>query len=154
MAGAGIDVKALEKLTADTVLGEHAAYGVLNQTLGVLGLDHVGCIFTLPAVVTGVRKNHAVGPLLAGHLHLLGIDDYHMVATINMGSVPRLVLAANYLGNLTGHPAQNLVFGIHQNPVFLSAGLVFVLSLVTDRIHLNKRFNCKILSPLQKGTQK
>lgn len=117
-------MKAPEKFTTDAVLWQHAAHRILNQSFRVFSKDHVGRVLPLTTIVSRVRKNYPVRKLLACHFHFLRVDDHNMVSTINIGSIARLVLAANDFCNLACNTAQNLVFGIYQNPVFLGVCLV------------------------------
>src|SRR5260370_15489838 len=47
-----------------------------------------------PAGIAGVPIEDAVGALVAGQLHLFGIDDDDMIAAIHVRRVARLMLAA------------------------------------------------------------
>ena len=105
MRGTYINVQTPEQLTADTVFRQHSTNGVLDQPLRIFSFDHVGSRFLLAAVVTGVGENHAIRPLLTCHLYFFGIDHNYMIATINMGRITGLMLAANYFGNLAGNAA-------------------------------------------------
>ena len=137
MRRACIYMETAEELASDAVLWQHTTDSVLDESLGVFSLDHNGRVLALTTVVAGVREDHAVRPLLARQLNFFSIDDNDMVTAIYVGGIAGLVFAANHLGYLAGHAAQNLVVGVHDHPAFLHARLVGVLGLITDRIHLN-----------------
>jgi len=131
MLGTVVNVDVLQQLGAQTVLGQHAL-----DDLHVQGMNALAQVFLLlalglkggrsrEALSTGIaRVAHVLvlGPLLAGHLALVGIDDDHIVATINVGSVIGLVLAAQQLGHLRAQATQDLVGSINYHP-FLLYGL-------------------------------
>ena len=91
-----VNVNVLQQLGAQAVLGKHALDHLHVQ--GVHTLAQVFLLLTLSlqlsrgreALTTRIASVAYVlvlGPLLAGHLALVGIDDDHIVATINVGSV-------------------------------------------------------------------
>lgn len=124
MSSSGVNVKASEKLATDPVLWQHAAYSVLDQSFRMLCFDHIGSRFFLATIITRVSEDHAISPLLAGHLYLFSINNYNMISTIYMGRIARLMLAADYHGYLTRYAAQNLSFGIYQDPLLVGSSLV------------------------------
>jgi hypothetical protein len=57
--------------------------------------------------------------LVAGHLHLVGVDDDHIVAHVHVRREGRLVLAAQDIRDDRGKAAQNDAFGVDQDPLLL-----------------------------------
>src|SRR5439155_3162178 len=57
--------------------------------------------------------------LVAGELHLGGVDDDHVFAGIDVGRVHRAVLAAEHVGDLDRQPAHDLVGGVDDEPTLL-----------------------------------
>ena len=152
VTGTHVYMKAPEKFATDGVLWKHSTDRMLDQSLRIFSHDHIWSRLTLTTIVSGMCKDHAICPLLAGHLYFLGVDHDNMIATDNMRSVGRLVLAADNHGNLAGHTAQHLVFSINDNPTILGCGFVDVLGFVTIMIHWkNVKILLKTESPLKKG---
>src|SRR5450756_3217517 len=60
--------------------------------------------------------------LAAGHRDLLRVYDHHAVARVHARSIDRLVLAAQYLGDLAREPPKDLALGIDQVPIPLYIG--------------------------------
>ena len=129
MLGTVVNVNVLQQLGTQTVLGQHAlddlhVQGVhtLAQVflLLALGLKLGGRRETLATGIASVAYVLVLGPLLAGHLALVGIDDDHIVATINVGSVIGFVLATKDLGNLRAQATQDLVGSVNYHPFLLN----------------------------------
>ena len=57
--------------------------------------------------------------LVCGHHHLVGVDDDHVVAAVEVGREARFVFAAKNLCDLRAETAQNLVRGIDDHPFLL-----------------------------------
>src|SRR3546814_12320345 len=54
--------------------------------------------------------------LVAGRLHLLGIDDDDVIARVDVRGVFRLVLAAQAVGNFSGQTAERFVRRVNHVP--------------------------------------
>ena len=67
----------------------------------------------------GVPVILLVGVRLAGQHRLFGVDDYDVVAVIDMRGVGRLVLAAQASGDESGETADDEAFGVDQHPLLL-----------------------------------
>ena len=128
MLGAVVNVNVLQQLGTQTVLGQHAlddlhVQGVhtLAQVflLLALGLKQGGRAETLATGIARVANVLVLGPLLAGHLALVGIDDDHIVTAINVRGVVGFVLAAKDLSNLRAQATQDLVGSINYHPFLL-----------------------------------
>lgn len=107
MCGTVVYVHVLDDLTTQTVLGKHTLYH-LDEEGVVAGLDvlverllleKLGGRHTLAAGIAGIAEIFAVGPLVAGEAHLVGVDDDYIVTTLYERRVGGLVLAAKYHGN-------------------------------------------------------
>lgn len=92
-------------------------------------------MLTLTARITGVGEDHPVSPFFASHFYFFSIDDDHMVATIHVGGIAWLMLAADDLSNLAGDAAQYLFIGINDHPTFIGCGVVCISGFITVMIH-------------------
>ena len=88
-----VHVHVLDDATSETVLGEHAFYHLYKEGM-IAGLDvlvegllhhDLGGRYTLSAGIAGVREVLAVGPLVAGELHFVGVDDDYVVTALDVG---------------------------------------------------------------------
>jgi len=61
-----------------------------------------------------------LGPLLARHLALVGVDDDDVVTAVNVRGVIGFVLAAQQLCHLRAQATQNLVGSIDYHPFLLN----------------------------------
>ena len=61
-----------------------------------------------------------LGPLLACHLALVGIDDDHVVTAVNVRGIIGLVLATQQLSHLRAQATQDLVGSINYHPFLLN----------------------------------
>ena len=124
MLAAGIDVEVAVEGVAETVFGQHAADGVLEDALG-MGGAHFGRVgLALAAGVAGVALVDLVGLLFAGEDALLGVDDDDIVAAVDMRGERRLGLAAQDVGHAGSQATNGLAFGINQHPFLLDGLLV------------------------------
>ena len=69
--------------------------------------------------VAGVAVGHLLGPLVAGQVHLVGVDDDDEVTSVDVGRVHRLVLAPEEGGGLGGQTAQDNVLRVDDVPLAL-----------------------------------
>jgi hypothetical protein len=72
--------------------------------------------------MTGVPVELAIGELVAGQLHLGGVDDDDVVAAIDMRREGRLVLAAQPIGDDAGEAAENQAVGVDDDPLLDDLG--------------------------------
>ena len=123
-----IDVHILYQTTAETVFGKHTLHH-LNIKGIVTGFEmlverlleeNLGSGRTLSAGIAGVREVLAVGPLVAGELHFVGVDDDDVVTALLVGRVGRFVFAAQNFGDFGAKATENLVGGIDYHPFFLN----------------------------------
>lgn len=80
----------LDDAATKTVLGKHTLHYLDEQGV-VAGLDvlverllleKLGGRHTLAAGIAGIAEIFAVGPLVAGEAHLVGVDDDYIVTTL------------------------------------------------------------------------
>jgi hypothetical protein len=74
--------------------------------------------FADTARITRMAVVHLVLTLITGHARLGGVDDDHVITTVQIGRILRLVFAAQNLGGLHRDAAQNLVLGVDEDPLF------------------------------------
>ena len=89
-------------MVTKTVLGEHTANYVLEQTLiAFVTLSNIsGAERLLTTGITREAKINTICPFVTCHLNLIGIDDNYIVTTISVGCETRFVLTSQNLGNL------------------------------------------------------
>lgn len=128
VVGTVVHVHVLDETTAKTVLGEHTLNNLGEQGV-VAGLnvlverllhEDLGSGNTLSAGIAGVREVLAVGPLLAGEAHLVGVDYDNVVTTLHVGRVAGLVFATENECDCGAETTENLVGGIDYNPLVLN----------------------------------
>src|SRR5579863_583954 len=91
--GAGVDLELAEHLPPERAFGEHALNRKANDFLGLLG-QHVAV--GLGPDATGVARVPVIellSPLVGRQHHLCRIDDYYVVASVDVGGEHDLVLA-------------------------------------------------------------
>lgn len=87
-----VDLQLLDHLICQLVLGQHPANGMVNQIFW-LSLLAITIAFKLQAWVPGVPRVVASVHFLAGHRDFFRVGDDDEIATINVRSVLRAVLA-------------------------------------------------------------
>ncbi len=132
MLSTGIYFQLFEHRASQRTARQHATNRRLDSTLwGFLDQFFKANGFQTTDV-TRVVVIHFVLCLITANAYFLRIDHNNIVASINMRSVLRLVLAAQTSGNLSGHTAQSFTFCINNKPVAFDS---FRLSYVS--FHLN-----------------
>ena len=117
MIGTGIHLAVECKLATKRPLGQHTADGHLER-ISRVPVDQLGKGGLLEATcITGMMIVQLVFALATTDFYLSCIDYDHIVADFLMGSVTRLVLAAEDAGNPGGHTAETLTLGINDEPV-------------------------------------
>ena len=120
MLGRRVNAQVGHLLAAQTVAGDHALNSLDHDTLGMRAFQHLPRGALLDAArVAGVPVVDLVIALVAGHLHLVGVDDDDIVTHVHMRGEGRLVLAAQDVCDDRGEAAQNDAFGIDQDPLLL-----------------------------------
>ena len=105
-----------QRLTAERVLREHAADGLLDGPLGVL-LEQLDVADGLEAAgVAGVAVGLLLLALRAGQRHLAGVDDDDEVTGVDVRRERRLVLAPQQDGDLAGQAAEHDVGRVDDVP--------------------------------------
>src|SRR3546814_2918104 len=92
MVGARENAQVAHLLAAERAARDHALDGLFEHALGEAALEDLrGAGFLDAAGIAGMLVIALVGHLLAGELHLFGIDDDDIVAAIDMRGKARLV---------------------------------------------------------------
>jgi hypothetical protein len=136
MLCAFVNEKLLVHSAAKTVLRKHALYGYFYHLVRTAGYEALSALGLLTAWVA--REGHVflVLHLVAGKYNLTAVDYYYVISTVEVRCVIRLVLAAEYVGNLRSHAAKRLVGSIYYIPVALYDFLVRRLSLKAEVSHV------------------
>lgn len=134
MLGAGIDLELAELCAAETILGDHAPDGVLDEKNRAALAEETRCFDLLATDVTGEAGVNLVVFLGAGKNHLVGIDHDHEIAGVDVWGEDHLVLATQQAGSLDGNLAKDLVLSIDHMPLALD-----VARLCRKRFHEMER---------------
>lgn len=119
MIGAGIDFQFGVLLAAEAAFGKHAPDGALQHENRTTLAHHAGSFHFLAADEAGEAGVDFVIFLGAAQFHLIGIDDHHEVACIDVRCEDRLVFATEQNGGFNSHGAEDLVLGIDDVPCAL-----------------------------------
>ncbi|CAD5956182.1 protein of unknown function [Streptomyces sp. KY75] len=114
---ARVDLQLRDHLTAQGVLGDHAADGLLDGLLGVLREKLVVAHRTETAREARVAVRHLLGLLVARQVNLVGVDDDDEVAHVHVGGVDRLVLTSEEVRSRGGQTAQDDVLSVDDVPL-------------------------------------
>src|ERR1700677_59924 len=104
-------------LAAERVLRQHAADGLLDRALRVLGHQLAIGNRVQAARVTGVTVRLLLLELVAGQRDLRRVDHDHEVARVDVRGEDRLVLAAEQHCRVAGQTAKHDVRGIDDMPL-------------------------------------
>ena len=116
----GINTQICHLLAAECTTRQHALDGGSHDPIGKFSLKYLASGTLLNAArMAGMPIINLVGPLLAGQLDFIGVDDDNIVAHIHMRGKSRLVLAAQAHCDDRRQTAQNDAFGINQEPLFV-----------------------------------
>jgi hypothetical protein len=120
MAGAAIDMQVLHLRALQRAAGDHAFHRLFQHPFRMPGFQAGADRPALDAAgIAGVVVEHRLVQLVAGDLHLGGVDDDDVVAAIHVRGELRLVLATQPVGDDNGQTAQNDALGIDQDPGLL-----------------------------------
>src|SRR2546430_5026302 len=130
MLGAGVDLQLLDLGAREAVAGEHA----LDRLAQHLGRPALELVAERPAAqaarIARVTVVHLVVELVAGDGDLLGVDDDHEVARVDVRGVLGLVLAAERVGDLRSETPERLPFGVDEVPAALDLARLCVPGLL------------------------
>src|SRR3546814_1689512 len=119
MYATDVDLQLAELCVDQRARRQNALDGLLEHAIG-MGLQN---LFergrTDAARILGMPVVNLVLELVAGRLHLLGIDDDDVIARVDVRGVFRLVLAAQAVGNFSGQTAERFVRRVNHVPVAL-----------------------------------
>ena len=104
---AGVDAQFLEHLSAEGGLGEHTLDRLVDGEFGLLAHKFLVLNLFETADVTGVIAIVFLLQFSAGEHNLIAVDDYNVVATVDVGSVLGLVFSFEYARNLRGKSAED-----------------------------------------------
>src|SRR5690606_2510895 len=123
MVRTAVDVEMRHLATAKRARRNHPLHSQFKNTLRETAFENpLRAGFLDAAGMTRVAVITFVVILVAGELHLAGIDDDYMVSTIEMGRVGRLVLAAQTVRNKGCETANDDAFGVDHDPLLLDLG--------------------------------
>lgn len=146
MLGRRVNAQVGHLHTAQTVAGDHTLNSLDHDALGMCAFQNLlGRALLDAARVAGVPVVDLVVALVAGHLHLVGVDDDDIVTHVHVGGEGRLVLAAQDVGDDRGQATQNDAFGVDQDPLFLdvrrSSGEGFHIEPMRERARVASRIS-------------
>lgn len=124
MSTASVNFEVAEELGTQTVLGEHALNGVLNELAGLLGQELASGLVMTATGVTGVRVDYFTLLFVASQDNLLGVDNNNVVTAVNMRSEIGLVFAPEQLSNFRSQAAEDDVLSVDEQPLLVNGGLV------------------------------
>lgn len=98
---AGVDIEIAEKLSAETVLGEHTLNDTTDEFVCSIGLcqNRSGSVLTLTTGIACVGEINAVGHLLTRKDKLVRVDDNNVVTAVYVRSKVGLVLTTEELSD-------------------------------------------------------
>jgi hypothetical protein len=143
MLGAGVHLELLDLLTAERALRQHAAHAEADR-VGRLAVEQVLVRLALQtARVAGVAVHLLLVGLALGHDDLVGVDDDHVVARVDVRGEHGLVLAAQHASDLGAETAEDHALGVDDVPSALDlTGLRAVrthLESFDNRLHQARR---------------
>src|SRR5450432_798259 len=115
--GITIDTQLLGATGAELVLGKHAENRFANHPIGLAFAHTLGRNFLQSTGVTAVRIINLLFDLVAGQADLVGVDDYNVVAGIEVGRESGLILADQHTGDFGRQAAQNLIGRVNHKPL-------------------------------------
>src|SRR5690606_25248815 len=123
MLRAAIDVEMRHLATAKRPSRNHPLHREFENTLREAAFENaLRARFLDAAGMARVAVIALVVILVAGELHLAGIDDDYMISAVEMGRVGRLVLAAQTVRNKGCETANDDAFGVDHDPLLLDLG--------------------------------
>ena len=111
-----VDLELAKLLAGEPVAGEHPLDRLADDLLGPLLEQIAEGAGADPARVAAVAPVELLLALVPGHGDLLGVDDDHEVADVDVRGVGRLVLAAQHVRDLGGQATEGLALGIDDVP--------------------------------------
>ncbi len=119
MISAGVDFQLGVLLATEAAFGKHAPNGALQHENRTTLTHHAGCLYFLTADESSEASVDFVIFLGAAEFDLIGIDDHHEVACIDVSGENRLVFATEQNGGFNGHGTEDLILGIDDVPYAL-----------------------------------
>lgn len=116
MLGSNTDLQLLDDLATQLVVGNHAPDRTLKEQLRTTLAHLAGSFHLLTTNESGVAGVNLLPFLVSGETGLLGVDDDHVVTTINVRGKDCLVLATQEAGSFDGDIAEHFVGRINEMP--------------------------------------
>src|SRR5258706_103183 len=116
MIRTGVRLQLAVHRLAQLRLGEHPAYGVLDNALGMPLADDPHPRFAQAALVAAVLAIDLLVFLTARELHRRGVDDDDMITGVDERRVRRLVLALEETCRSGRNAAEHLPVGVDEMP--------------------------------------
>ena len=117
MCIARVALELLEQRVAERALWQHAFYGVLEDSIRILGVHLVECGLVNTAGEARVAEIRFLRGLITGHTQFVDVRDNHEIASVHVWGVDRLVFAAKTNRDLAGQTAEHLIGAIYQEPL-------------------------------------
>ena len=119
MIGAGVNFQFCVLLATEATFREHAPDGTLQHQYRTAFADHARSFHFFATDEASEAGINFFRFLIAAQADLIGIDDYHEVASVDVGSEDWLVLAAQEAGGFDSHGAEDIILGIDDVPCAL-----------------------------------
>src|SRR5262249_45586369 len=121
MIRAGVHLELRQLAPRKAVAREHPPHCLADHLLG-MALEHVAepALAQAPRIAA-VAAVDLVAKLVAGHAHLLGVDDDDEIAGVNVRCVLRRRLRTQRVRDLGRQASEGLALGIDDEPVALAA---------------------------------
>lgn len=103
-------------LAAQPVLRQHTLYGALYHRYRAALQQVAGSFFAQATGVAAKVLVHFLVQLVAGKFYLVGIDHYHIIATVHMGRVIGFGFATQHSGYAGTHATNGLIGTVHNVP--------------------------------------
>src|SRR2546426_9209559 len=121
MIRAGVHLQLAVHGVTHSSLRQHSAHGFLHQTNRLTLADDLGAFFAQPALVSAVPAVDLLLFLPPGELDLRGVDDHHVVASVDEGCVDSLVLALEQPRCQGGDATEDLAPRVNDMPPAIGA---------------------------------
>src|SRR5687767_1672834 len=102
-----INLELGEQTPPKPILRHHALYRPVDKIFGLFGPDLRHGTILFAAFPSGIAHVFLVRFFSAGDAHFFGVDDYDEIASIQMGSISRLIAAAEHISDLDRQAAQH-----------------------------------------------
>jgi hypothetical protein len=123
-------------ITAERSARDHPFDGLFEDALGKAAFEHLARSHTLDATrKAGVLVVDLLVELAPGEADLVGVDDDHVVAAVNVRREAWLVLPPKHVGDDRRHSANNQPIGVDQMPFLVNFRRLCRLRRFHQRLH-------------------